>query len=168
MAEKHVIKKYANRKLYDTRTSRYITLEGISALMRDGHQVEVVDRETGRDLTPLIISQVAVGEERRRPGFDVFRQVFEGAREFSQLPVGLVTGEFDRRRTDFEEQVNAAIERALERLSLPSRREVERLTEKVDELSRKLDQLGARGGRPAAAETRPVKATRTRTAASRR
>lgn len=173
MAEKHVIKKYANRKLYDTRTSRYITLDGISELMRDGHQVEVIDRETGRDLTPLIISQVVVGEEKRgsAPGFQVLRQVLEGAREISQVPVDLVTGELDRRRNDFEEQVNAAIERALERLSLPSRREVERLTQKVDELSRKLDRLGERSGpapKSATAEKRAVKSTRTRTAAARR
>jgi len=42
--ERHLIKKYANRKLYDTRTSRYITLDGIAQLVRDGHEVMVVDR----------------------------------------------------------------------------------------------------------------------------
>src|SRR2546428_675068 len=42
---RHLIKKYANRKLYDTRTSRYITLEGIAQLVREGHEIEVVDRD---------------------------------------------------------------------------------------------------------------------------
>jgi polyhydroxyalkanoate synthesis repressor PhaR len=65
MAEKHLIKKYANRKLYDTQTSRYITLSGISELVRDGYDIEVVDRETGADLTPLILSQIVLGEEKR-------------------------------------------------------------------------------------------------------
>ena len=50
-AQKHVIKKYANRKLYDTQTSRYITLEGISKLVRDGCEIQVVERDSGRDLT---------------------------------------------------------------------------------------------------------------------
>src|SRR5947208_14383091 len=63
--ERHLIKKYANRKLYDTRTSRYITLEGISQLISEGAEVEVVDRESGRDLTPVILSQIVLSEERR-------------------------------------------------------------------------------------------------------
>src|SRR4030081_3011087 len=65
MPEKHLIKKYANRKLYDTQTSRYITLEGISQLVREGRDIQVVDRDTGRDLPPLILSQIVVGEEKR-------------------------------------------------------------------------------------------------------
>ena len=65
MAEKHLIKKYANRKLYDTNTSRYITLNGISELVREGYDIEVVDRDTGADLTPLILSQIVLGEEKR-------------------------------------------------------------------------------------------------------
>ena len=62
---RHLIKKYANRKLYDTRTSRYITLDGISDLLRDGYDIQVVDRETGRDITPVILSQVVTSEEKR-------------------------------------------------------------------------------------------------------
>ena len=67
-AQKHLIKKYANRKLYDTQTSRYITLEGISRLVREGHDIQVVDRDTGRDLTPLILSQIVVSEEKLGDG----------------------------------------------------------------------------------------------------
>src|SRR5438093_304328 len=64
-SERHLIKKYANRKLYDTRTSRYITLEGIAQLISEGADVEVVDRESGRDLTPVVLSQTVLSEERR-------------------------------------------------------------------------------------------------------
>src|SRR5947208_15187013 len=64
-SQRHVIKKYANRKLYDTQNSRYITLEGISRLVRDGHDIQVVERDSGRDLTPLILSQIVLGEEKR-------------------------------------------------------------------------------------------------------
>ena len=42
--ERHLIKKYANRKLYDTRTSRYVTLDGIAQLVRDGESHELVIR----------------------------------------------------------------------------------------------------------------------------
>src|SRR5207237_4974820 len=64
-SQRHLIKKYANRKLYDTQSSRYITLEGISRLVREGHDIQVVERDTGRDLTSLILSQIVMGEEKR-------------------------------------------------------------------------------------------------------
>lgn len=173
MAEKHLIKKYANRKLYDTRTSRYITLEGISQLVRDGADIEVVDRESGSDLTPLILSQIVMGEEKRghvrvngetAGVHDRGQALLDYVRRTLNVPASLVSSEVERRRGDIEDLVEAAIERALERLNLPSRREVERLAETVDKLSRRVDQLGG-GGRPArSTATR----SRTRTAAARR
>jgi polyhydroxyalkanoate synthesis repressor PhaR len=58
------IKKYANRKLYDTVEKRYISLRGIAALVRDGEEVQVLDNETGDDITSLILSQVLREQER--------------------------------------------------------------------------------------------------------
>src|ERR1700737_4124380 len=66
--DRHLIKKYANRKLYDTQTSRYITLEGIADLVRDGHEIQVVDREAGQDITQVILSQIVLSEEKSGPG----------------------------------------------------------------------------------------------------
>ena len=54
----HLIKKYSNRKLYDTYTRRYITLEDIARLVRDGGDVTVVQRDTGEDLTPAMFEAV--------------------------------------------------------------------------------------------------------------
>src|SRR5260370_16235748 len=65
--ERHLIKKDANRKLYDTRTSRYITLDGIAQLVRDGHEIKVVDRNDGHDLTQVTLSQIVLEEEKRGP-----------------------------------------------------------------------------------------------------
>src|SRR5437588_12356237 len=65
--ERHLIKKYANRKLYDTRASRYITLDGIAQLVRDGHEIKVVDRDNGNDLTHVTLSQIVLSEEKRGP-----------------------------------------------------------------------------------------------------
>ena len=172
MAEKHLIKKYANRKLYDTRTSRYITLEGISALVRDGYDIEVVDRETGSDLTPLILSQIVMGEEKRGgrytgagngSGHERGQALLDYVRRTLNVPAALVSGEVERRRGDLEDLVDGAIERALERLMLPSRREVERLSEKVEELSRRIQRMDER----TAPAPRPRR-TRIRTASTRR
>ncbi len=64
-----LIKRYPNRKLYDTEAKQYITLEGIAALIRQGHEVEVVDYTTGEDLTAVILTQIIVEQEKRRGGF---------------------------------------------------------------------------------------------------
>lgn len=55
-----VIKKYGNRRLYDTSTSRYINLDEIAALVRNGTDVQVVDAKTGEDLTQVTLTQVIV------------------------------------------------------------------------------------------------------------
>ena len=59
-----LIKRYANRKLYNTSTSRYITLKGIAELLDDGDEVRVVDNETGEDITKVALSQILVDTER--------------------------------------------------------------------------------------------------------
>jgi polyhydroxyalkanoate synthesis repressor PhaR len=148
-ADRHLIKKYANRKLYDTRTSRYITLEGISRLVREGHDIEVVDRDTGRDLTPLVLSQIVMGDEKRG-GDDNGREVMqdrgqallEYVRRTLTAPAALVSSEVGRRRSEFEDLVELAVARALDKLSIPSRRDVEALSVRVDELERRLDMVG--------------------------
>jgi polyhydroxyalkanoate synthesis repressor PhaR len=59
-----LIKRYANRKLYNTKTSRYITLKGISELIEAGEDVRVIDNETGEDITSVALSQILVDHER--------------------------------------------------------------------------------------------------------
>jgi polyhydroxyalkanoate synthesis repressor PhaR len=64
---KIVIKKYANRRLYDTSGSRYINLEDIAALVRNGKDVQVVDASTGEDLTRVTLTQIIVEDARDQP-----------------------------------------------------------------------------------------------------
>jgi polyhydroxyalkanoate synthesis repressor PhaR len=59
-----LVKRYANRKLYNTQTSRYITLKGIAELIEAGEEVTVIDNETGEDITSVALSQILVDSER--------------------------------------------------------------------------------------------------------
>ena len=61
-----LIKRYANRKLYNTQTSRYITLKGIATLLNQGEEVRVIDKETGEDITQVALSQILVDKQRAR------------------------------------------------------------------------------------------------------
>src|SRR5271167_4511862 len=65
--EKVVIKKYANRRLYDTSGSRYINLEDIAALVRNGKDLQVVDAKTGEDLTRVTLTQIIVEDAKGQP-----------------------------------------------------------------------------------------------------
>jgi len=60
-----VIKKYANRRLYDTETSSYITLELLSQMTREGRDFVVVDAKTGEDITHNVLTQIIMEEEQR-------------------------------------------------------------------------------------------------------
>jgi polyhydroxyalkanoate synthesis repressor PhaR len=62
-----VIKKYPNRRLYDTSASRYINLEDIAELVRKGEDVQVVDAQTGEDLTRVTLTQIIVDDARQQP-----------------------------------------------------------------------------------------------------
>jgi polyhydroxyalkanoate synthesis repressor PhaR len=64
---KVIIRKYANRRLYDTSASRYVNLEDIAALIRNGTEVQVIDAKTGRDLTRVILTQVILEDTRDQP-----------------------------------------------------------------------------------------------------
>ena len=60
---KVTIKKYANRRLYDTESSAYITLDRLAAMVREGREFEVLDAKTGEDLTRSVLTQIIVDEE---------------------------------------------------------------------------------------------------------
>jgi polyhydroxyalkanoate synthesis repressor PhaR len=61
---KAVIKKYGNRRLYDTGASRYVNLEDIARAIRQGADVEVVNARTGKDVTRVILTQIIVEETK--------------------------------------------------------------------------------------------------------
>ncbi len=64
-----VIKRYPNRKLYDTSEKQYITLDHISELIREGVEIQVVDHATGEDLTAVTLTQIIFEQEKKQSGF---------------------------------------------------------------------------------------------------
>ena len=64
----YVIKRYSNRKLYDTQESRYVTLEEIQEMIRDGKEISVVDATSGEDLTSVTLTQIILDSERNHRG----------------------------------------------------------------------------------------------------
>jgi len=78
------IKRYANRKLYDTESSHYVSLQDILKLVRDGEDIEVMDSRTGEDLTSVTLAQ-AMAEEEKSEGsalpLDVLKELIKRGSE---------------------------------------------------------------------------------------
>ena len=77
MSDPIVINRYASRRLYNTNSSEYITLEEVAALIRAGHEIEIRDRKSGEDLTRQYLLQIITEQESRGE---------------SVLPVNVLTG----------------------------------------------------------------------------
>jgi len=162
-----LIKRYANRKLYNTESSRYITLKGISDLLESGQEVKVIDNESGEDITSVTLSQILVDTERDgrsvpgnlltgllQRGGDALRRRVDDASE------GLEEFKHNLRRLlpkqgrdwvafappDFESIVQNAFERVAAMLDLPRRSDIERLSERLERVTRALEAMGADDG----------------------
>ena len=153
--ERHLIKKYANRKLYDTRTSRYITLDGIAQLVRDGHEIKVVDRDNGSDLTQVTLSQIVLEEEKRGPArlvdaggemlHDRGQALLDYVRKTLNVPADL-RHQVERRREGLETMADDAIVRTLRRLRIPTRHDIDLINERLDRISSQLKDAGLSSG----------------------
>ena len=95
-----LIKRYANRKLYNTQTSRYITLKGIADLLEAGEDVRVIDNESGEDITSITLSQILVDTERSNRA----------------VPGSLLSGLFQRGGDALYEALSRGVDDASERL----------------------------------------------------
>ncbi len=66
MIEKVLLKKYSNRRLYDTEKSAYVTLSQVAELIKAGREVEVTDAETKEDVTAFILTQIVFEEAKKK------------------------------------------------------------------------------------------------------
>ncbi len=82
-----LIKKYGNRRLYDTAESRYVNLEDLAAHIRAGRDVRVVDAKTGKDLTRVVLTQIITEDAKDKPTglpLELLRQLIIASDEVRQ------------------------------------------------------------------------------------
>lgn len=141
-----VIKRYANRKLYDTDSKRYVTLEDLAEFIRRGEDVRVVDHVSGEDLTSMTLLQVVFEEEKKigglLPSVFVARLIRAGDDTVSTLRSRLAA-------LDPFQMIDEEIRRRVRGLV-----EQERISE--EESARWLDLLLTRRAAPGEAVTIPV------------
>ena len=164
-----LIKRYANRKLYNTETSRYITLKGIAELIEQGAEIRVVDNETGEDITSVALSQILVDNERaqravprgllsdliQRSGDVLYGALKRGVGD-AQENLGELQKNVreairhreeeaarwrDSARAEWDGVVHGAVERVFKALDLPRRSDIEALTENLERVAAALEKL---------------------------
>ena len=131
------IKRYPNRKLYNTETKQYITLEGIADLIRMGEEISVTDHKNGEDLTSLTLTQIILEQEKKQDGL-LSNSFLTGLIRTGGERLSAVRRES---MTILEEQ----LEKRLRQLQIPTRADLQELDDRLEELSLKLEQAaGAR------------------------
>jgi polyhydroxyalkanoate synthesis repressor PhaR len=118
MAKQRIIKRYQNRKLYDTEASAYVTLDDIAGLIKQGEDVKVVDNKTKKDLTSLTLTQIIFEEEKHQksilPLATLKRLVASGGESISDfIDRHIIPGlnSFNQVRRDLEAYINRLIHR---------------------------------------------------------
>jgi len=166
-----LIKRYANRKLYNTESSRYITLKGISELVREGRDIRVIDNESGDEITPVVLSQILVDDQKQQgdPDAEMHGRVLSeliqrgGDTLYKMLRRSLddVQDNFDGVRdnvrkwidtgrpsaidpTEVSRVVHLAVERVMRVMDLPTRAELETLNKNLERLSAALENFERR------------------------
>ena len=149
MPETRIIKRYANRKLYDTEHSRYVTLDQISEMIRNGDDVKIVDNKTKEDLTTVTLAQIIFEEEKKQRSFlplAAMRNIIQSGGEwFAEAQRRVQSILPGKRRDDPADEVpvvdaNDTDENAMKKRSLASLREwVDHSKHRLDEWQKQVD-----------------------------
>jgi polyhydroxyalkanoate synthesis repressor PhaR len=106
--EPKVIKRYTNRKLYDTVESRYVTLDEIAQMIKAGAEVKIIDNRTKEDLTSVTLAQIIFEEEKKRSQMplgvlrEIIRHGGEAVAGFYQEKAGTIAGKVSELKSKTE------------------------------------------------------------------
>ena len=160
MGTERVIKRYTNRKLYDTDQSRYVTLDDIAKLIRENEEVRVIDNETQDDLTAVTFAQIILEEEKRKTNLvsvpflrklihsgeaamqdlsDTAKRAFDQLGDLTGRAGGAIDEVIDEGRTFIDDLMNLP-QRRLESLRDVARTQVDRIRQSPS-LQREIERL---------------------------
>lgn len=154
-----VIKRYPNRKLYDTEAKRYVTLDNITQMIQQGQEILVIDHETGEDLTNLTLSQIIFEQEKKGSGLmsrSLLTNLIRASGDtIDQMKRALMRGTEvgDVREVAAEktaepsplQRVDEIFQDVLHTLNVPTNRELQQLQQQLDELNVKIGAILAQG-----------------------
>ena len=126
-----LVKRYSNRKVYDTSESRYVTLDEISRWVKAGEEVKIVENESGEDLTAVTFAQIILEEERKKTGY-LSLPLLRNLIQHGEAALQGIAATVDRGM----EAIRNAPERARTRVQ-----ELTNVSDRLGELQRRLDDV---------------------------
>jgi polyhydroxyalkanoate synthesis repressor PhaR len=140
-----IIKRYQNRKLYDTSESCYVTLEDISEMIKRGDEVEIIDNTTKEDISAVTLAQIIFEEQKKKTHvlpLGTFRQIIQGGGEALRDLVTRGAREIEHVREFVDDKVKPAVSSIQEFLTV--RNEMEALRKRLEALEQKIAALDRR------------------------
>lgn len=155
--EQRLIKRYNNRKLYDTSTSKYVTLADILKMVMDGVDVKIIDNDTGKDISGLTMAQILFEELKNSKGLVSFTalknlirlskgsisELFEELFSSDSPLIAELRGRGRKKLDEIYSWLDKKIESALPGLTQVAsmREDLNKLMEKVEHLEKELNKL---------------------------
>ena len=140
-----IIKRYSNRKLYDTEQSTYITLDEIQAMVKDGEDLRIIDNKTKEDITNVTLAQIIFEQEKSHKKLlplSALRSIIQSGEDFVQQkienPVNQFRDDVKRRAeaiADTPKAIREFIDSTQRSLDEMQRRVDDRLRDSVDQLT---------------------------------
>jgi polyhydroxyalkanoate synthesis repressor PhaR len=142
-----IIKRYQNRKLYDTSDSCYVTLEDIGDMIRQGEEVQIIDNNTKEDMTSMTLAQIIFEEEKKNKNvlplptlIDIIRNSGEAIKGLVQKTLENGAKEFSTIKQFVDEKIRPTVESVQK---IPTvQMEIRILREKIEELERRTSLTG--------------------------
>jgi polyhydroxyalkanoate synthesis repressor PhaR len=125
------IKRYSNRKLYNTETKEYISLDDITRMVSQGIEVQVVDHKTGKDLTALTLTRILMKQEKHRDGAfskKILTQLVQTGEEF--LGAFLNNPIFEEKFFEY-----------LKNCHIATKEDIHQINVQIDDLTTKIDRI---------------------------
>jgi polyhydroxyalkanoate synthesis repressor PhaR len=134
-----LIKRYSNRKLYDTERSSYVTLEEISQMVRDGSELRIVDNKSGEDITSVTLAQIVFEQEKK----DKRTLPMQALRDMIRSPSDFIS-RLSRDVTDIREDAMSQVEKVKRTAAQQQAEVVAPVREFFDSIPRALEEVQAR------------------------
>jgi len=134
-----LIKRYSNRKLYDTERSSYVTLEEISQMVRDGSELRIVDNKSGEDITSVTLAQIVFEQEKK----DKRTLPMQALRDMIRSPSDFIS-RLSRDVSDMREDAKTQVEKVKRTAAQQQADVVAPVREFLDSIPRALEEVQAR------------------------
>lgn len=141
MNDTRVIKRYSNRKLYDLKESRYVTLQEVASFLQNGDEVQIIDNKTQEDITKSTLAQILYEQEKANQSnlsLSALKGIIRSSGEQIQKLASTahqLRGEAERKMTTLREQA----EKRMEKMGSEAKTVVEVTQTALDELTKAVD-----------------------------